>query len=142
MPEAFDLQCFVDAQAPVYEQVCAELRRGRKATHWMWFIFPQVAGLGLSPMAARYAIGSTAEGRAYLAHPMLGARLRECTALVLGVEGHSAREIFGSPDDLKFCSSMTLFTAVAEDETIFAEALRKYFAGGDVRTLEILARES
>ncbi len=142
MPEAFDLQHFVEAQAPVYSQVRAELQRGRKTTHWMWFVFPQVAGLGLSPMAARYAIGSAAEAQAYLAHPLLGARLRECTALTLGVEGRTAHEIFGSPDDLKFHSSMTLFAAVAEGGMIFDAALRKYFAGGDARTLEILARDS
>jgi uncharacterized protein (DUF1810 family) len=142
MTDAFDLQRFIEAQAPVYTQVCAELRRGRKATHWMWFIFPQVAGLGLSPTAVRYAIGSSAEAHAYLAHPLLGARLRECTALTLGVEGRTAHEIFGSPDDLKFHSSMTLFAAVAEGEMIFDAALRKYFAGGDARTLEILARDS
>jgi uncharacterized protein (DUF1810 family) len=142
MTDAFDLQRFIEAQAPVYTQVCAELRRGHKATHWMWFVFPQVAGLGLSPAAVRYAIGSSAEAHAYLAHPLLGARLRECTALTLGVEGGTAHEIFGSPDDLKFHSSMTLFAAVAEGEMIFDAALRKYFAGGDARTLEILARDS
>jgi uncharacterized protein (DUF1810 family) len=142
MPEAFDLQHFLEAQAPVYSQVRAELQRGHKTTHWMWFVFPQVAGLGLSPMAARYAIGSAAEARAYLAHPLLGARLRECTALTLGVKGRTAHEIFGRPDDLKFHSSMTLFAAVAEGETIFDAALLKYFAGGDARTLEILARDS
>ncbi|MEJ0050603.1 MAG: DUF1810 domain-containing protein [Methylovirgula sp.] len=140
MTPTFDLQRFVGAQAPVYTQVCGELRRGRKTTHWMWFVFPQVAGLGLSPMAVRFAIGSTAEARAYLAHPLLGMRLRECTALVRGVEGRTAYEIFGSPDDLKFRSSMTLFAAVAGDETIFADALRKYFPSADARTLEILAR--
>jgi uncharacterized protein (DUF1810 family) len=142
MPEAFDLQHFVEAQAPVYAQVCAELRAGRKATHWMWFVFPQVAGLGLSPMAARYAIGSAAEAHAYLVHPLLGARLRECTALTLGLEGRTAHEIFGSPDDLKFHSSMTLFAAAAEGEMIFDAALQKYFVGRDARTLEILARDS
>lgn len=139
MPATFDLQRFVAAHAPVYAQVRAELRNGHKTTHWMWFIFPQVAGLGRSPMAVRFAIGSTAEARAYLAHPLLGARLRECTDLVLGVEGRTAHEIFGSPDDLKFRSSMTLFAVVAIGETIFAAALRKYFVVGDARTLEILA---
>jgi uncharacterized protein (DUF1810 family) len=140
--DPFDLQRFVVAQAPVYAQVCAELRAGRKATHWMWFVFPQIGGLGTSTMSRLYAIGSRGEARAYLAHPLLGARLRECTVLTLGVEGRTAHEIFGNPDDLKFHSSMTLFAAVAEGEMIFDAALRKYFTGGDARTLEILARDS
>lgn len=140
MADAFGLQRFVEAQAPVYGEVRAELQRGRKTTHWMWFIFPQAAGLGQSPMAVRYAIGSSAEARAYLAHPLLGARLKECTALVLAVEGRTAHEIFGGPDDLKFRSSMTLFAAVAADEMVFDAALRKYYTSGDVRTLEILQR--
>jgi uncharacterized protein (DUF1810 family) len=138
MADTFDLQRFIDAQAPIYAQVCAELKRGRKTTHWMWFVFPQAAGLGSSPMAVRYAIGSSAEARAYLAHPLLGAWLKESAALVLAVEGRTAREIFGSPDDLKFCSSMTLFAAVAAGEPIFDAALRKYHLSGDARTLEIL----
>jgi uncharacterized protein (DUF1810 family) len=142
MPDAFELQRFVAAQAPVYAQVCAELRAGRKATHWMWFVFPQIGGLGTSAMSRLYAIGSRDEARAYLAHPLLGARLREYTALTLGVEDRTAHEIFGSPDDLKFRSSMTLFAAVAEGEMIFDAALRKYFPGGDARTLEILAHDS
>jgi uncharacterized protein (DUF1810 family) len=140
--DPFDLQRFVAAQAPVYTQVCAELRAGRKATHWMWFVFPQIGGLGTSTMSRLYAIGSRGAAHAYLLHPLLGTRLRECTALALGVEGRTAREIFGSPDDLKFHSSMTLFAAVAEGEMIFDAALRKYFVGGDARTLEILARDS
>jgi uncharacterized protein (DUF1810 family) len=140
--DPFGLQRFVVAQAPVYAQVCAELRAGRKATHWMWFVFPQIGGLGISTMSRLYAIVSPHEAHAYLLHPLLGTRLRECTALALGVEGRTAREIFGSPDDLKFHSSMTLFAAVAEGEMIFDTALRKYFAGGDARTLEILARDS
>lgn len=131
---------FAEAQAPVYARVCAELRAGRKATHWMWFVFPQIAGLGLSSMAQRYAIGSAAEARAYLAHPLLGARLRQCTDLTLQIEGRSAQAIFGSPDDLKFRSSMTLFAAVAERPSLFDRALQKYFAGeADPRTLAILA---
>jgi len=139
MPGAFNLQRFVDAQAPVYDEVRAELHAGRKATHWMWFIFPQIAGLGHSPTARFYAIISAAEARAYLAHPLLGARLRECTDLVLQIEGRSAHEIFGSPDDLKFRSSMTLFGAVAGDSALFDVALQKYFSGrGDARTHEIL----
>ena len=140
MIDPFNLQRFVDAQASVYRQACAELRAGRKATHWMWFVFPQIAGLGTSTMARLYAIGSAAEARAYLAHPLLGARLRECTALVLAIEGRTAHEIFRDPDDLKFRSSMTLFAAVADDAAIFDQALQKYFAGaGDPRTHEILA---
>ncbi len=139
MPDAFNLQRFVDAQAPVYGEVCAELRAGRKATHWMWFVFPQIVGLGHSPMARLYAIGSATEASAYLAHPRLGPRLRECTDLVLRIEGRSAHEIFGSPDDLKFRSSMTLFGAVAGDPALFDAALQKYFSGrGDARTREIL----
>jgi uncharacterized protein (DUF1810 family) len=136
--DPLSLQRFVAAQAPVYAQVCAELRAGRKATHWMWFVFPQIRGLGTSATSRLYAIGSREEAHAYLAHPLLGVRLRECTALTLGVESRTAHEIFGSPDDLKFHSSMTLFAAVAAGEMIFDAALRKYFAGRDARTLEYL----
>jgi uncharacterized protein (DUF1810 family) len=137
--DPFDLQRFVEAQAPVYAQVCAELRAGRKASHWMWFVFPQLAGLGHSTMAARYAISSRDEARAYLAHPVLGPRLRACTGLVLQAKDLSAYDIFGRPDELKFQSSMTLFAAVADDPEIFDAALAKYFGGRrDVRTLELL----
>jgi uncharacterized protein (DUF1810 family) len=129
MEDAFGLRRFLDAQDPVYQQVLRELRSGRKTSHWMWFVFPQVAGLGFSPMAQRYAISGREEAAAYAAHPVLGARLRECTALVNAVEGRSAHEIFGSPDDLKFRSSMTLFAECAEDTAVFREALRKYFGG-------------
>ena len=136
MPDPYDLQRFVDAQASIYRQVCAELRAGRKRSHWMWFIFPQIAGLGHSEMARTFAISSRAEAAAYLAHPILGPRLRECTGLVDRIEGRVAREIFGSPDDMKFRSSMTLFAAASEDNAIFEEALQKYFAGiGDPATL-------
>jgi uncharacterized protein (DUF1810 family) len=132
-----DLQRFVDAQAPVYDRVIAELMRGRKASHWMWFVFPQIAGLGTSPMARRYAIGSLDEARAYLAHPVLGPRLRQCTELVNRVEGRAIGAILGYPDDLKFRSSMTLFARAAPDEPVFTEALAKYFAGeADPLTLE------
>jgi uncharacterized protein (DUF1810 family) len=120
---------FVEAQDPIYGQVVAELRRARKTSHWMWFIFPQVAGLGSSAMAQRFALGSLAEARAYAAHPVLGPRLVECTDLVNQAEGRSAHEIFGSPDDLKFRSSMTLFARAAPDNPIFAAALDKYFDG-------------
>lgn len=129
MSDVFDLRRFVEAQAPVYEQVRRELAAGRKTSHWMWFIFPQIRGLGHSPTALLFAIGSIAEASAYLEHPVLGQRLRECTALVNAVEGKSASQIFGSPDDLKFRSSMTLFAAAAPDESTFQQALEKYFGG-------------
>jgi uncharacterized protein (DUF1810 family) len=139
MAEGFDLQRFVDAQAPVYGRVCGELRNGRKQSHWMWFIFPQIAGLGHSPMAQRYAISSLAEAKAYLEHPILGPRLRECTRLVLSVEGRSAREILGAPDDMKFRSCLTLFAHAAPEEPLFHDALRKYFCGAfDPLTVEKL----
>src|SRR6202165_3427526 len=115
MSDPFELQRFVDAQAPVYQRVLAELRQGQKQSHWMWFVFPQLVGLGHSPMAARFAIASRDEAVAYLEHGILGPRLRQCTALVNAVQGRTIREILGSPDDLKFCSSMTLFGAVSSD---------------------------
>lgn len=129
MADPHRLQRFVDAQAPVYDQVAAELRAGRKASHWMWFVFPQIEGLGHSPTAVFYAIGSLDEAQAYLAHAVLGARLRDCTALVNAVQGRSARAIFGQPDDAKFCSSMTLFARAAPDEAGFRTALATYFGG-------------
>lgn len=138
MTDPFDLNRFVQAQNPILA-VQAELARGRKQTHWMWFVFPQVAGLGFSAMSQRYAIGSRAEAKAYLAHPVLGPRLIECTRLVLAVDGRTINAILGAPDDSKFRSSMTLFGAVS-DEAVFDEALAKYFAGErDDATLEILA---
>lgn len=134
-----DLQRFVLAQAPVQAQVLAELRAGAKASHWMWFVFPQLRGLGSSPMAQRYGLADAAEAAAYAAHPLLGARLRECTALMLAVEGRSARQVLGTPDDLKFHSCMTLFARVVADEPCFDAALRKYFDGrADERTLALL----
>ncbi|MCK1541805.1 DUF1810 domain-containing protein [Bradyrhizobium sp. 147] len=140
MTDPFDLERFIRAQDPVYRDVQGELARGRKQTHWMWFIFPQVAGLGVSAMSQRYAIGSRAEAQAYLAHPVLGARLIECTRLVLAVQGRTINAILGAPDDTKFRSSMTLFGAVS-NEPIFGEALARYFAGErDRATLEILAK--
>ena len=131
MPTAgtFDLQRFVDAQSSVYGRVCAELKSCRKQSHWMWFVFPQIAGLGHSPMARRYAISSREEARAYLDHPVLGPRLRECTHLILGVEGRTAHDILGSPDDMKFRSCMTLFTHAAPEDRLFRDALEKYFGG-------------
>jgi len=141
MSDPFDLQRFVDAQDRVYETALAELTAGDKRSHWMWFVFPQVAGLGLSPMARRYAIASIEEAKAYLAHPILGPRLRECTAAVMALAGRTAHQVFGSPDDLKFRSSMTLFTEAAPQEPLFPAALGKFFGGDpDPRTQEILRR--
>ena len=140
--DPFDLERFVAAQAPVIGRVEAELRAGRKTSHWMWFVFPQVAGLGLSAMAARYAITGRAEARAYLAHPVLGPRLRACVALMLAVRDRSARDILGAPDDLKFRSSMTLFDAVAPGD-VFARALGRFFDGdADTRSLETLGPDA
>ncbi len=139
MSTLFDLERFVAAQASVWEQARAELRAGQKRTHWMWFIFPQIAGLGASAMAVRYAIGSRGEAEAYLAHPILGPRLHELTAIVLALEKTSVEKIFGYPDDLKFHSSMTLFDKVAEEDGMFAHALEKYFSGRkDAGTLDRL----
>lgn len=139
MEDPFDLARFVEAQGPVIDTVRAELRRGAKQTHWMWFVFPQIAGLGRSATAARFAIHGLEEARAYLAHPVLGPRLRDCTALVNAVEGRSAHQIFGSPDDLKFHSSMTLFAQAADDPAPFRTALTRYFAGEpDPATLRLL----
>jgi uncharacterized protein (DUF1810 family) len=136
-----NLERFVQAQELVIERVLAELRAGRKASHWMWFVFPQLQGLGHSPMAQRFAIASRAEAEAYLAHPVLGPRLRECTRLVNEVEGRSIEEIFGYPDDLKFRSCMTLFAQAAADDRPFTDALRKYFAGEyDPLTLQRLGQ--
>lgn len=121
--DRFDLARFVEAQAPVYAQVRAELAAGRKTSHWMWFVFPQLRGLGRSAMAERYGLAARAEAVAYAAHPLLGARLRECTGLVLAVSAPSVQAIFGSPDDLKFRSCMTLFDAVVPGEPLFRRAL-------------------
>jgi uncharacterized protein (DUF1810 family) len=129
MADPFDLQRFVEAQAPVYDQVCRELKAGRKQSHWMWFIFPQIAGLGQSPMSIRFAIASLNEAKAYLAHPVLGARLKESAQLALDVEGRTARDIFGPIDEMKFRSSLTLFARAASDEDVFRRCIDKYFAG-------------
>jgi uncharacterized protein (DUF1810 family) len=138
--DPFDLQRFVNAQNPVYQRVCAELRNGRKDSHWMWFIFPQLRGLGSSHLATAFGISSRAEAEAYLDHSLLGPRLRECVQLVNLIIGRSIYQIFGYPDDLKFRSSMTLFANVASDNQIFQDALLKYCAGEtDLRTLELLA---
>ena len=139
MDDPYDLQRFVKAQDRVYEEVCAELREGRKESHWMWFVFPQIKGLGQSQTANTFSISSREEAEAYLSHPILGPRLRECTRLVNLVEGRSIEEIFGYPDYLKFRSSMTLFAQVTTDNQGFVNALRKYFDGRpDRRTLERL----
>jgi uncharacterized protein (DUF1810 family) len=139
LQKSYDLDRFVEAQAHCYEQVTRELREGRKRSHWMWFIFPQIAGLGHSEMARRYAISSLAEAADYLEHPVLGPRLRECTRLVNAVEGRSIDQILGYPDDLKFRSSITLFAQAGGDDRVFRDALEKYFGGEEDRlTLERL----
>ena len=124
-----DLQRFVTAQADTYDQALAELRAGRKTGHWMWFVFPQIAGLGYSPTARAYAITSLAEARAYLAHPVLGPRLAECAAILVGLSGRTAEQIFGEVDALKLCSSMTLFLRAAPAEPVFRQVLDRYFGG-------------
>jgi uncharacterized protein (DUF1810 family) len=139
MNDPHNLQRFVDAQNPVFENALSELRKGRKISHWMWFVFPQIEGLGRSQTAREFAISSREEAKAYLLHPVLGPRLAECVRVTCLVEGRSAHEIFGAPDDAKFRSSMTLFAHVAAQNEIFRGALRKYFGGqSDRATLERL----
>jgi uncharacterized protein (DUF1810 family) len=139
MSDAYDLQRFVDAQACTYVEAYAELRAGHKRGHWMWFVFPQIAGLGSSVMSRRYAIASLHEARAYLAHPILGARLRACAGLLARPGQPRAREILGSPDDRKLRSSMTLFALATEDAAIFEAVLEHHFgARQDERTVELL----
>ena len=138
---AYDLERFVAAQAGMYPSVVAELRDGRKTGHWMWFVFPQVAGLGMSEMSRRYAIGSLSEAVAYLEHPVLGPRLRECAGIVLATDGRSAEAIFGGIDAVKLRSSMTLFHRAAPDETVFRDVLDRFFGGvADPATDERLGR--
>ncbi|HXS85188.1 MAG TPA: DUF1810 domain-containing protein [Mycobacterium sp.] len=138
--DPFDLQRFVDAQARIYGQVLDELKAGRKRSHWIWFVFPQIAGLGRSATAARYAVSSLDEARAYLRHDLLGPRLHECTRLVNAVQGRSIGEIFGSPDDMKVRSSMTLFVHATDDNDDFVELLARYYDGEeDPLTLERLS---
>lgn len=138
MSDPFDLQRFVDAQEPAYRRVIQELSRGRKASHWMWFVFPQIAGLGFSAMAQRFAISSRVEAAAYLQHDVLGPRLVECTRLVVAASDKSITDILGSPDDMKFRSSMTLFDAVSM-QPIFSEAIAAFYPDGkDPATLSIL----
>jgi uncharacterized protein (DUF1810 family) len=142
MTDPFELQRFVDAQAPLYAQVLSEIRNGRKRSHWMWFIFPQIAGLDHSAMAHRYAIASRDEAVAYLEHPALGPRLRECTQALCKIQGRSIEQILGSPDDIKFRSSMTLFDAASGDP-VFRHALDKFYAGAsDSATLAILKNQA
>jgi uncharacterized protein (DUF1810 family) len=139
MDDPHDLHRFVQAQEHTYALALDELSDGRKASHWMWFVFPQLRGLGQSAMATRYGIASLDEARAYVAHPVLGPRLAQCTRLVLDIEGSSAHDIFGSPDDVKFRSCMTLFAHAAPEQSLFAAALRKYFDGTpDPRTSQLL----
>lgn len=129
MEDTHHLQRFIEAQAPVYGQVITELRQGCKVSHWMWFIFPQIRGLGHSATADFYAITSRAEAEAYLDHSLLGVRLRECTQIVNSVEGRTAHDIFAHPDDMKFRSCMTLFASVTQHGEVFTTALKKYYAG-------------
>ena len=137
--DPFNLQRFIQAQDPVFERVQRELGEGRKRSHWMWFVFPQFAGLGGSEMARRFAIGSAEEAQAYLMHDLLGARLRTCAQWVLAVQQRSINEIFGHPDDLKFHSSMTLFAQFAGADSVFDQALERYFHGIlDEWTLQLL----
>jgi uncharacterized protein (DUF1810 family) len=137
--DPFDLERFVAAQQAVYDQVIEELRRGRKTSHWMWFIFPQIAGLGQSAMSQRFAIASLAEARAYLAHPLLGARLRECGQLMLDAGDRSVEEILGGLDARKLRSSMTLFHRAAPNDALFADVLARFYSGdADPTTDELL----
>ena len=140
MTDPFNLQRFVDAQKSVIDQVCSELKAGRKRTHWMWYIFPQISGLGSSRTAEKFAISSLSEAEAYLNHPVLGPRLKTCTQLVNATKGRSIEYIFDYPDHLKFHSSMTLFARAAPHEAVFQAALKKFFGGRPDRlTLERVA---
>ena len=142
MDDPYHLERFVEAQSGTFDLACAELRRGLKTGHWMWFIFPQIAGLGFSGMSQRYAIASLDEARAYLAHPMLGPRLRKICGIVNTIEGRTAYQIFGSPDDMKLRSSTTLFAHATEQNAEFVEVIRKYFGGvEDARTVELMGSE-
>lgn len=141
--DPFDLERFVAAQDAVIGRVFKELEQGRKTSHWMWFVFPQIAGLGSSAMAQRYAIASMEEARAYLAHPLLGARLRRCVHLLIDLKGRSAHAIFGSPDDRKLHSSLTLFAQAAPGDSLYAQALDRFFEGRqDPATLALLQAQA
>jgi uncharacterized protein (DUF1810 family) len=137
--DPFDLNRFLRAQEADYEHVISEIRSGLKRSHWIWYIFPQIDGLGFSPTSRHYAIKSLAEARAYLGHPILGSRLLECAEALLSVEGRSATEILGSPDDLKLKSCATLFACVSPQDSVFNRLLGKYYGGeGDAKTLHLL----
>jgi len=141
MPDRFDLRRFVDAQEAHYDIAVREIRNGRKQSHWMWYVFPQFAGLGMSPTSQRYAIGSLAEASAYLAHPVLGPRLLECAGAVLALRDRSALEVFGSPDDMKLRSSATLFAAVSPAGSAFHRIVEQYFGGDhDERTRALIEK--
>ena len=140
MHDAFNLERFVAAQETIYPEVLLELERGHKRTHWMWFIFPQHVSLGMSATAKHFGIHSLQEAKAYLRHSVLGARLQECCGALMKLEGRSAHDIFGSPDDMKLRSCLTLFELAAPGEGVFAQCLEKYFAGRrDERTLAVMA---
>lgn len=140
--DPFNLGRFITAQQGIYDQALSELRAGKKRTHWMWFIFPQIQGLGTSTTAKRYALQNRHEALGYLNHPVLGERLLECTETILDIEGRSVTEIFGFPDDVKLRSSMTLFESVAEPDSVFALVLEKFFHGNrDGMTLQLLGQE-
>lgn len=139
MDDPYDLRRFLEAQYSDYDQALSEIKQGQKYAHWMWYIFPQIDGLGFSPTARRYSIKSLEEARAYLGHPVLGPRLRECAEAALGVEGRSAAEIFGSPDDMKLRSCATLFASVAPPGSVFERLLEKYYGGRrDEQTLRLI----
>ena len=139
-PDPYDLVRFVDAQDGVYQEALAEIRSGRKRSHWMWFVFPQFAGLGSSPTSQHFAIKSIAEARAYLAHPVLGPRLLESAEAALSLQEHTAREIFGSPDDLKLRSSATLFASVSPEGSVFHRLLDRFFDGAaDQKSLDLIS---
>jgi uncharacterized protein (DUF1810 family) len=141
MTDPYNLRRFVEAQNGIYDEVCTELRAGSKSSHWMWFIFPQIKGLGISATSDWFSISSLSEAEAYLQHSILGPRLRECTQLVNLVEGLSIQEIFGSPDHLKFRSCMTLFAHATSENRVFLDALLKYSGGEfDPATLELLEK--
>ncbi|MBC5774982.1 DUF1810 domain-containing protein [Pontibacter sp. KCTC 32443] len=139
MPDNYNLNRFLEAQESTYQAALAEIRNGRKRSHWMWFIFPQLAGLGFTETSQFYAIKSIDEATAYLHHPVLGKRLLEITEALLTIEGKSANQIFGSPDDAKLKSSMTLFAAISDENSVFRKVLEKYFNGQkDTKTLQLL----
>jgi uncharacterized protein (DUF1810 family) len=142
MDDPYDLQRFVDAQNPAYAEVLDELADGRKRSHWMWFVFPQVAGLGQSPISQRYAISSLAEAQAYLAHPVLGPRLIECATIVAGLRGSTAQDVFGGIDAIKLRSSMTLFARAEPGRTVFREVLEAYYGGVSDEATEMLLGET